>query len=39
MIGAVGAHLRQHDGIAEMAPALVVSVLLMTYLGLAVGTS
>ena len=39
MIGAVGAHLRQHDGPTVMAPALVAIALLMTYLGLAVGTS
>ena len=39
MIGAVGAHLRQHDGPTVMAPALVAILLLMTYLGLAVGTS
>ena len=37
MVGALGAHLRQHDGIAEMAPALVVTVLLVVYLWLAVG--
>ena len=37
MVGAVGAHLRRHDGLAEMAPALVVTVLLVAYLWLAVG--
>ncbi len=37
MVGAVGAHLRQHDGVAEMAPALVVVVLLVAYLWLAIG--
>jgi hypothetical protein len=38
MIGALSAHLRQHDGAAEMAPALVVIVLLVAYLWLAVGS-
>lgn len=38
MVGALGAHVRQHDGIAEMAPALVVIVLLVAYLWLAVGS-
>lgn len=38
MVGALGAHLRQHDGPAEMAPALVVIALLVAYLWLAVGT-
>jgi DoxX-like family len=38
MVGALGAHLRQHDGVAEMAPALVVTVLLVAYLWLAFGT-
>ncbi len=37
MVGALGAHLRQHDGVAEVAPALVVSVLLVAYLWLAFG--
>jgi hypothetical protein len=38
MVGALGAHLRQHDGLAEMAPALVVIALLVAYLWLAVST-
>ena len=37
MIGALGAHLRQHDGAAEMTPALVVTMPLVAYLWLAVG--
>ncbi|MGY4773486.1 DoxX family protein, partial [Kribbella sp. CWNU-51] len=37
MVGALGAHLRQHAGVAEMAPALVVTVLLLAYLWLAFG--
>jgi hypothetical protein len=37
MVGALGAHLRQHDGVAEMAPALVVIVLLIALLWLTVG--
>ena len=37
MVGALGAHLHQHDGVAEMAPALVVIVLLLAYLWLAFG--
>ncbi|MDX6253150.1 MAG: hypothetical protein QOF10_6510 [Kribbellaceae bacterium] len=37
MVGALGAHLRQHDGVAEMTPALVVTVLLVAYLWLAFG--
>ena len=36
MVGALGAHLRQHDGLTEMAPALVFIVLLVAYLSLAV---
>jgi hypothetical protein len=37
MVGALGAHLRQHAGVAEMAPALVVTVLVVAYLWLAFG--
>ena len=37
MVGALGAHLRQRDGVAEVAPALVVVVLLVAYLWLAFG--
>ena len=37
MVGALGAHLRRHDGVAELAPALVVIVLLVAYLWLALG--
>ena len=37
MVGAFGAHLRQHDGVAELAPALVVTALLVAYLWLAFG--
>jgi hypothetical protein len=36
-VGALGAHLRQHDGVAEMAPALLVTALLLAYLWLAFG--
>jgi uncharacterized membrane protein YphA (DoxX/SURF4 family) len=38
MVGALGAHLRQHDGLAELAPALAVTALLVAYLWLASGT-
>jgi hypothetical protein len=39
MAGAVGAHLRQRDGVAEMAPALVIIVLLLAYLWLTVSSN
>jgi hypothetical protein len=39
MMGALGAHLRLRDGGAEMAPALVVIVLLLAYLWRMVGSN
>jgi hypothetical protein len=39
MLGALVAHVRQRDGLAEMAPALVVVALLGVYLPLAVAAS
>jgi hypothetical protein len=39
MLGALVAHIRQRDGLAEMAPAIVVIALLGLYLPLAVAAS